>query len=102
MYKVLLTSDANDDIHQIVQFIHLESKNKETVLSYLKQLEESILSLGKYPERGSNPRYKILRNQGYKYLVVKNHLVFYKVNQEDKIVTVYRVLHQKSTYHNLL
>jgi len=102
MYTVKLTSDANNDINQIVVFIHLESKDRNTAISYLDLLEESILSLEKLPERGSNPRYKILSNQGYKYLVVKNHLIFYKVDQENKIVTVYRVLHSKSQYQNFL
>lgn len=102
MYKVQLTSDASDDINQIVVFICLESKEKDIAISYLNLLEESVISLEKYPERGSNPKYKILRNQGYKYLVVKSHIIFYKVNLENKIVTVYRVLHQKSAYQNLL
>lgn len=102
MYTVKLASDANSDINQIIVFIHLESKDRDTAISYLDLLEESILSLEKLPERGSNPRYKILSNQGYKFLVVKSHLIFYKVNQENKIVTIYRVLHNKSQYQNFL
>lgn len=50
----------------------------------------------------SNPRYKILNNQGYKFLVVKSHLIFYKGDQENKIVTIYRVLHNKSQYQSFL
>jgi toxin ParE1/3/4 len=102
MFKVELTSDAHHDINQIAVFICSESKDKDIALSYLDLLEEKILSLEKYPERGSNPRYKILRNQGYKYLIVKSHIIFYKVDQEKKVVTVYRVLHYKSEYQNLL
>jgi toxin ParE1/3/4 len=102
MYKVELTSDASNDINQIIVFIFLESKERAIALSYLDILEESILSLEKFPERGSNPRYKVLRNQGYKFLVVKSHIIFYKVNQEHKIVTIYRVLHNKSAYQNFL
>ena len=102
MYTVKLTSDANNDINQIVVFIHLESKDRDTAISYLDLLEESVLSLERLPERGSNPRYKILRNQGYWFLVVKSHLIFYKVDQENKIVTISRVLHNKSHYQNFL
>ena len=102
MYTVKLTSDANNDINQIIVFIHLESKDRDTAISYLDLLEKSILSLERLSERGSNPRYKILKNQGYKFLVVKSHLIFYKVDQENKIITIYRVLHNKSQYQNFL
>lgn len=102
MYTVKLTSDANNDINQIVVFIHLESKERDTAVSYLDLLEASILSLEEFPERGSNPRYKTLKNQGYKFLVVKSHLIFFKVDQDNKIVTIYRVLHNKSQYQSFL
>ncbi len=102
MYTVRLTSDANNDINQIIVFIHLESKYSDAAISYLDLLEESIISLERFPERGSNPRYKILSNQGYKFLAIKSHLIFYKVDQENKIVTIYRVLHNKSQYQNFL
>ena len=102
MYAIKLTSDANNDINQIVVFIHLESKDRVTAISYLDLLEESVLSLERLPERGANPKYKILRNQGYKFLVVKRHLIFYKVDHENKVVIIYRVLHNKSQYQNFL
>ncbi len=102
MYKVILSTDANNDINQIVVFIASESGSTRTALNYLDKLESTILSLNKYPERGSNPRYKILRNQGYKFIVVENHLVFYKIKEDNKTVVIYRVLHHKSSYQNFL
>lgn len=102
MYQVILSSDANNDINQIVVFIASESGSTKTALNYLDKLESVILSLNKYPERGSNPRYKILRNQGYKFIVVENHLVFYKIKEDIKTVIIYRVLHHKSPYKNFL
>lgn len=100
MYIVKLTSDANNDINQIIVFINLESKDRDTAISYLDLLEKNILSLEQFPELGSNPRYKILKNQGYKFLVVKSHLIFYKIDEEKKIVTIYRVLHNKIQYQS--
>lgn len=102
MYQVILSNDANNDINQIVLFIASESGSKKVALNYLDKLQDSILALNKFPERGSNPRYKILRNQGYKFIVVETHLVFYKIKEENKTVIIYRVLHQKSSYQNFL
>lgn len=102
MYQVILSNDANNDINQIVLFIATESGSKKVARDYLDKLQDTILSLNKFPERGSNPRYKILRNQGYKFIVVETHLVFYKIKEENKTVIIYRVLHQKSSYQNFL
>lgn len=102
MYQVILSNDANNDINQIVLFIATESGSKKVALNYLDKLQDSILALNKFPERGSSPRYKILRNQGYKFIVVETHLVFYKIKEENKTVIIYRVLHQKSSYQNFL
>lgn len=102
MYQVILSNDANNDINQIVLFIATESGSKKVALDYLDKLQDAILLLNKFPERGSNPRYKILRNQGYKFIVVETHLVFYKIKEENKTVIIYRVLHQKSSYQNFL
>lgn len=102
MYEVILSTDANNDINQIVVLIASESGSTRTALNYLDKLESSILPLNKYPERGSNPRYKILRNQGYKFIVVENHLVFYKIKEDNKTVIIYRVLHHESSYQNFL
>lgn len=102
MYNVILTNDANNDINQIIVFIATESRSKKVAVEYLNKLETAILSLNKFPERGSNPRYKILRNQGFKFIVIEQHLIFYKIKEENKTIIVYRVLHQKSSYQNFL
>ena len=102
MYQVNLTESARNDMFQIASFIMTDSGLKETALEYIKKLEVGILSLKNYPERGSIPRYKILRLQGYRILMIGNHLVFYKINEQNKIVIVYRILHQKTAYFNFL
>ena len=102
MYHVNLTESARNDMFQIASFIMTDSGFKETALEYIQKLEVGILSLKNYPERGSIPRYKILRLQGYRILMIESHLVFYKINDQNKKVIVYRILHQKSAYFNFL
>lgn len=102
MYQVNLTESARNDMFQIASFITSDSGYKETALDYIRKLELCILSLKDYPERGSIPRYKLLRLQGYRILIIESHLVFYKINDQNKVVIVYRILHQKSAYFNFL
>ena len=44
----------------------------------------------------------LLRKQGYRVLVVERHLVFYKVSEEQKIVTIYAVVDGRREYKNLI
>ena len=55
-----------------------------------------------FPLSGSEPRYSILRKQGYRVLVVERHLVFYKVSEKQKIVTIYAVMDGRREYKNLI
>ncbi len=51
---------------------------------------------------GSVPRYSILRRQGYRVLIVEKHLIFYKVNENEKTVTIYAVVDGRQEYKNLI
>ena len=68
----------------------------------LEELEESILHLGNNPNIGTIPRYHILRQQGYKVLILEKNLVFYKVDDERKRVIIYAVVDQRQDYLNIV
>ena len=44
----------------------------------------------------------ILRRQGYKVLITEKNLVFYKIDEDNKIVTVYAVVDQRLDYLNII
>ena len=44
----------------------------------------------------------VLRRQGYKVLVLEKNLVFYKVDEAKKVVTVYAVVDQRQDYLNII
>ena len=68
----------------------------------LDELEEQIMMLGENPYIGTIPRYSILRRQGYKVLITDKNLVFYKIDEMKKIVTVYAVVDQRQDYLNII
>jgi len=102
MDKVILTESAVNDLHEIAYFIAKDSGSLETALRYIEKLESGILSLNQYPERGAIPRYRMLKLQGFRFLTMENHLVFYKVNGNQREVTIYRVIHFRSEYKQFL
>ena len=50
----------------------------------------------------ADPRYMILRRQGYKVLITEKNLVFYKIDEKEMVVTVYAVVDQRQDYLNII
>lgn len=100
-YTVVRTDTADEQIRKIILYIN-ENFESEIALRKLEELEESILHLGNNPNIGTIPRYHILRQQGYKVLILEKNLVFYKVDDERKRVIIYAVVDQRQDYLNII
>ena len=72
------------------------------MLMKLDEIEKSILGLGTDPYIGTEPRYLVLKRQGYKVLVLEKDLVFYKIDEENKKVIIYAVVDQRQDYLNIV
>ena len=68
----------------------------------LNDLEASILALGDNPYLGTEPRYTVLKRQGYKVLILEKDLVFYKIDDERKVITIYAVVDQRQDYLSII
>ena len=82
-YKVIRTETADAHIRKIILYV-AETFASEVALKKLEELEQSILELGNHPSMGVEPRYLVLKRQGYKVLILEKNLVFYKVNEDKK------------------
>jgi toxin ParE1/3/4 len=92
------TTSAKEDL-QAVQFYLRQNFGEETSRAFIQHLHERIQALLQYPELGIVPRYRSLRLQGFRFLIVDKNYVFYKVDQE--MLTIIRILHQKQSLINL-
>lgn len=100
-YTVIRTDTADALIHNCILDI-AEKFGVEVALEKLEELEKQILLLEDNPYVGIDPRYMILRRQGYKVLITEKNLVFYKINEDQKVVTVYAVVDQRQDYLNII
>ena len=100
-YEIRRTDVADSLLHNIILTV-AQNFGDETALEKLDEIESSINALGDNPYLGENPRYTVLKRQGYKVLILEKDLVFYKVNEERKIVTVYAVVDQRRDYVNII
>lgn len=101
-YKIVRTDKADEQLREIIFYIADDSGSIDIALNYLDKIETAIRRLEEFPMSGSIPRYSILRKQGYRVLIVERHLVFYKINEDEKIVTIYAIVDGRREYRNLI
>ncbi len=101
-YKILRTEKAEQQLRDIIFYIADDSKSVDIALNYLDKIEHAITQLEDFPNLGSIPKYATLRKQGYKVLIVERHLVFYKVNEDKKVVVIYAIVDGRREYKNLI
>jgi len=100
-YKLLRTETADSGLHRIILSI-AENFGVDVALEKLDQIERQLLLLAENPLIGTDPRYMVLRRQGYKVLILDKDLVFYKINEEEKTVIIYAVVDQRQDYLNII
>lgn len=100
-YEVIRTDTADSLIRKIILYI-AENFGNPVALEKLDELEKAIMLLGDNPYIGEEPKYSVLRRQGYMVLILKKDLVFYKIDEINKQVTVYAVVDQRQDYLSII
>lgn len=97
-YNIEIFPTAKQDLLDIISY--LNTLSPDTALRYYDLLIEEISSLSELPERYPHPKDLALKAKGYRYLLVKNYLVFYVVS--GKTVQIRRILYARRDYLSLL
>lgn len=100
-YKIMRTDTADAGIRKIILYV-AQNFGNEVALKKLDEIEKSILKLETNPYIGTDPRYLVLKRQGYKVLILEKDLVFYKIDEENRRVVVYAVVDQRQDYLNII
>lgn len=100
-YNIIRTDVADSQIRSIILYI-AEKFGNDVALQKLNDLEKSILALSDNPNIGMDPRYLVLKRQGYKVLILEKNLVFYKVNESQKEIIIYAVVDQRQDYLSII
>ena len=95
------TDTADAGIRKIILYI-AQNFGNDAALEKLNEIEKRILELSDNPYIGTEPRYPVLKRQGYKILILKKDLVFYKIDEVNKKVIIYAVVDQREDYLNII
>lgn len=100
-YEVIRTDTADSLIRKIVLYV-AENFGTDAAMEKLDYLEEAIMNLGDNPCIGVEPKYNVLKRQGYLVLILEKDLVFYKVDDSKKQVIIYAVVDQRQDYLSII
>lgn len=97
-YKIKIFPTAKQDLEEVIGY--LNTLSPDAASKYYDLLVEEIASLSKLPERCPKPKDLALAAKGYRYLIVKNYLVFYVIIGDT--VQIRRILYARRDYRALL
>ena len=95
---VRLLVTAEEDLNEIIDYILTD--NPSAALSIAEKIETQLQYLKNNPQIGRVPNDEELLRLGYRYLIILDYLIFYKI--EEKIIIVYRILQGARNYKSLL
>jgi toxin ParE1/3/4 len=102
IYRLINTKPAKNDIIEIGTYIANELHSTQAALDLLDEIDKKILSLNQMPKRYALVSDKRLAKLGIRKMPVDNYLVFYRVDEHKKTVTIVRVLYGSRDWVNLL
>lgn len=90
-YQVFTTEKAEEDLNSIADYLIYKLLAGETALKQIDRIEHAVMSLEEMPER-----YRIYdKERDLRVMGVDNYLVFYIIDNDNKTVTVIRIMYGK-------
>ena len=100
-YVIKRTDKFNDQLTDIIMYI-ASNHSKTVALEYLAYLEKEANNLVEFPYFGSVPRYRAIAKQGFRAIICKQNIIFYKINEERKEIILHIIVFAKRYYINLI
>lgn len=94
-YTVKITSQAEEQMQEIVHYISRELKAPEAALHLLDALEKSFTSLTHFPQRVALINEEPWYTNGIHRLPIKNFLVYFWIDEDNLRVQVTAVIYEK-------
>ena len=101
-YTVFLTDTARQDLKEIAFWIAEQSKNAAIAKRFVSGLRAECQKLETFPNSGALPKDRVLKSMGYRFLVHKDYLIFYLVDEEKAAVNVMAIFHAKRDYMRVM
>ena len=101
-YDIQITEPAEKDLYEIGIYISKELLEPMTAKKVISKIAKVINSLEDMPLRNAVVTDERLAYRGIRKVNVDNYIVFYIAQEENKTVTILRILYGKREWMNLI
>lgn len=101
-YVIEITKPAENDLLGIGRYIAEELLEPVIAKNTIGKIADVIFTLETLPQRNNLVSDERLALLGIRRILVENFIVFYTINEKEKVVTIVRVLYSKRDWLNLL
>lgn len=101
-YEILISIKAKEDLKGIVSYIKYNLKEPSIAKKYAKMIKDEIKTLNYYPQRNAIIDNNIIKDLKIRKIIIKNYIIFYRINEEHNIVNIERILYGASNWINEL
>lgn len=101
-YVIRYTKNAVNDLNQTIDYIDHILLNPSAADHLLDSLDSELAHLRDFPEVHEIVDDPFLKAHGIRYVVIKNYLAFYTVDENQHIVYIIRFLYAKRDWISAL
>lgn len=101
-YKIQFSKNAKDDLDEIYIYIKYKLKEPNIAKKIVKEIRDGIFKLIDFPKVNLLIDDNIIKKMELRRIIIKNYIVFYKVEDLDKEIQIVRILHIKQNWMILL
>lgn len=97
-YIIKFSKDARNDYFNIIRYIKYNLVEPTIADKYAKIIKEEIKTLEYNPQKFAVIDLEVKNYSNIRKLQIKNHIAFYRINENDKIVNIERILYGASNW----
>ena len=95
IYNVMISKQAKSDLREIYQYIADVLLSPENAERQLYRMETAITNLKQFPKRYKLYQEQFWHEEELRVMPIDNFLIFYISNDDEKIVTILRVMYAR-------
>ncbi len=101
-YKIVIEETAENDLIGILSYISDTLHELNSAIRIYSSIKKEILTLNKMPFRYDIVKEEPYRSIGVRKIPIENYTAFYVIDDNEKIVHIFRILYNRREWQYLL